>query len=254
MLKDKVARAEVLLAEAFAELSAELRDETGRVRGELTQECWRLRLKSGELRRYFSQSGQDWYLDQLLFKERRGGVLVDVGGYVGVTASDTLFFDVFRGRTGLLIEPVPALLKQAKSARRCACDGFVVSGDGAIAEFLIVEEGFRQMSGRIDTYDADLLNRIRSHTEHRERTVELETRTLGDILGDRGIENVEYLSLDIEGAEMDVLRTFPFDAIEVSAWSIENSTGDADIYSLMTERGYQLVEFLGVDEIYCRGI
>ncbi len=109
MLKDKIARAEVLLAEAFAELSAELRDETGRVRGELTQECWRLRLKSGELRRYFSQSGQDWYLDQLLFKERRGGVFVDVGGYDGVTGSNTLFFEVFRGWTGLLIEPVPAL-------------------------------------------------------------------------------------------------------------------------------------------------
>lgn len=252
MGRDKIVHARTLLAEAFAELTAELRHEAGRRRGALAEECWRLRLMSGELRAYFSQSGQDWFLDQVLFKKRRAGVFVDVGGHDGVTGSNTLFFEVFRGWSGLLIEPVPALLAQAKSVRRCACDGSVVSGDGAAAEFLTVEAGFQQMSGRLDTYDPGMLDRVRAQPGHRETIRQVETRTLGEILRERGIARVDFLSLDIEGAELDVLRTFPFDAIDVDAWSIENRIGKADIHTLMTEQGYRLVEFLGVDEVYCR--
>lgn len=252
MVQDKIDQAKRLLSEAFADLNAELRREVGRRRGALAEECWRLRLMSGELRTYFSQSGQDWYVDQVLFKERRAGIFVDVGGYDGVTGSNTLFFEVFRGWTGLLIEPVPALLAKATAVRRCACEGCVVSGDGAAVEFLTVEAGFLQMSGRTGTYPMGILDRIRAHPDHREAIGQAESRMLGEILRDRGIHRVDFLSLDIEGAEFDVLRTFPFDAVEVSVWSIENRTGNAEIHALMTEQGYRLVEFLGVDEIYCR--
>jgi len=250
--QDKIATAEALLAEAFAELNAELPRQSGRHRGAITQDCWRLRLMTGELRQYFSQSGQDWFIDQVLIKERRGGVFVDVGGYDGVTGSNTLFFEMFRAWTGLLIEPVADLLARACEVRRNPCIGAVVSGEASECDFLEVTAGFRQMSGRFETYDADLLKRLRAHPEHGELIRRVETRTLADILSEHRLSQVDYLSLDIEGGELDVLKTFPFEAVKVGIFSIENALGHPEIHALMTARGYRLVEFLGVDEIYCR--
>ncbi|MCG6901947.1 MAG: FkbM family methyltransferase [Rhodobacter sp.] len=250
--EDKISKARALLAAAYTKLNAALPHESGRKRGAIAQECWRLRLMGGEHRRYFSQSGQDWFVDQVILKKRRGGVFVDVGGFDGVTGSNTLFFEIFRGWSGLLIEAVSAELEYARNVRRCACVGAVVSGDGAPSEFLEVTGGYRQMSGRIDTYDETLLDRMRTHPDHQERILRVETRTLAEILREQGIGRIDYLSLDIEGAELDVLSTFPFDTVDVDVFSIENAAARPEIHALLTARGFRLAEFLGVDEIYCR--
>lgn len=252
VVQDKIATAVALLNEAFAELNAELSETTDRKRGAIAQERWRLRLMTGELRQYFSQSGQDWFVDQVLTKQRRGGVFVDVGGYDGSSGSNTLFFEIFRAWTGLIIEPVAEQLSRARAVRSNPCIGAVVSGNGRACDFLEVSDGFTQMSGRIDTYDDALLERLRANPDHSERIRHVETRKLADILSEHGLTQIDYLSLDIEGGELDVLRTFPFDAVEVGIFSIENATGNPEIHTLMSARGYRLVEFLGVDDIYCR--
>jgi hypothetical protein len=250
--KDKISKANALLAEAFANLDSRLRAETGRARGAIAQECWRLRQMTGDMRRYFSQSGQDWLVDQVLLKERRDGVFVDVGGYDGVTGSNTLFFETFRSWTGLLIEAVPSLSERAASFRRCPCVGAVLSGDGGAADFLRIDAGFVQMSGRIDTYDTGLLRQVCAHPDHRGKRHVVDTRRLCDVLDDHGISAVDYMSVDLEGAEMDVLESFPFDRIAVKIFSIENAAARHELHALMTVQGYKLVEFLGVDEVYCR--
>jgi len=163
--KDKIAQAEALLAEAFAGLNEDLRHESSRARGALAQECWRLRLMTGDLRQYFSQSGQDWFIDQMLLKGRRDGVFVDIGGYDGVSGSNTLFFEIFRGWTGVLIEPATTAIEDARRIRRCHCVETAISGDGKSRDFLEVTGGFLQMSGRLDTYDAAQLKRLREYPD-----------------------------------------------------------------------------------------
>ena len=56
-----------------------------------------------------------------------GGVFADVGGYDGVTGSNTLFFEQRRGWSGLLVEPSPANLAAARAVRRCPCLGTIAS-------------------------------------------------------------------------------------------------------------------------------
>jgi len=248
---DKIAAAQALLAEAFAETNAQVQVESSRARGALAQQCWRLRQMTGDLKSYFSQAGQDWFIDQVLLKERRGGVFVDVGGYDGVEGSNTFFFEVFRGWNGVLVETSSAPLAHAQEVRRCQCVDAVVSGEGGPREFMEVVDGYTQMSGRLDTYDAGLLEQLRSHPTHRETVRQVETRTLADILVQCNITAVDYLSLDIEGAEFEVLHSFPFAQIDVGVVSVENNTGTAEIHDFMVQHGYRLVEFLGVDEIYC---
>ena len=65
-------------------------------------------------RRDFSQIGQSKYIDGVL-KKMTGGFFVEAGGYDGESHSNSLFFELERNWTGLLIEPIPSSFKILKS-------------------------------------------------------------------------------------------------------------------------------------------
>ena len=77
-----------------------------------------------------------------------------------------------------------------------------------------------------------------------------------------GLPNVDYFSLDIEGAEYNVLKTIPFQDVDINVLGVEvehagkifNGT-ENDIFNLLNSHGYQYVAktkldkfFIGVDE------
>ncbi len=249
---DKIKNAEKLLGEAMQELGASIQGEQSRRRGNLTHELWKVQKMLGRVQQYFSQSGQDRFIDNLL-GNKRDGVFADIGGYDGVTGSNTLFFETFRGWSGILVEPTPDNLERSKEVRRCPCLGY---GAGAVAgemDFLHIESGYTQMSGFLDSYDQNLLGKVRENPNHREAILKVQSKTLPDILADSGLSQIDYLSLDVEGGELAILNDFPFADFDITALSIENNSHTSEIPKLMQSHGYKLVEFCGVDEIYHKG-
>ena len=113
-----------------------------------------------------------------------------------------------------------------------------------------VVEGFSQMSGLIETYDPGLRKQVEEDPRHKGNMIRVRTRPLADILDQHGLAAVDYISLDVEGGEMDVLAPFPFERFKVTAWTVENNAGDTEIPALMKERGYRRIEALGVDDVY----
>lgn len=244
-----IARAQADLAEAEAALVARLGPERTRARAELVRSLHEVRRMRDPGYRYASQAGQDAVVDRLL-GGRTGGVFVDVGGYDGVTGSNTLFFEQFRGWSGLLVEPVPANHARAAALRRCPCLPCAVADQDGTAELIVVDRGYTQMSGLARTYDQGLLGRVRADPRHAERSLTVETRRLERIMDEAGIAAADFVSLDIEGGEVPVLTGFPFARIRVAVWAIENNTGDGAIGAVMRANGYVLAEFCGPDEIW----
>ena len=199
--------------------------------------------------RYASQAGQDQVID-MVFEGKTGGTFVDVGAYDGLTGSNTFYFEKFRDWTGVLVEPVERNRERAKSFRNSPILPYAVADKEGEATFIAVTEGFTQMSGLSDTYDAKLLTRVRADPRHQEEEITVKTTTLSAILTESGMPNPDFISLDIEGGEMPALRAFDFDSHRVTAWAIENNTGSPALNKLMVSKGYQLVEFCGSDEIY----
>lgn len=248
--EDKIAEADRYLAQAADLLRDKLNLEAGRSRGAICEQLWRTRKMRGEFGQYFSQSGQDWFVDQLL-GQARGGVFVDVGGYDGVTGSNSLFFEMMRGWSGLLVEATPRQIEKARQIRRCDCVETVVAGKASRVEFVEIDAGYLQMSGRLDSYDAATLEKVRAHPDHQERVRTVATRPLARILDDIGICEVDYLSLDVEGSELDILTGFPFDQVPIRVITVENGAGGSDLHRVLERHGFHLIEFLGVDEVYC---
>ncbi len=61
---------------------------------------------------------------------------------------------------------------------------------------------------------------------------------------------VDFLSLDTEGGELDLLKSLDLAKLGVRAITIENNFGVSDIERYLTARGYELAAFMGCDEIY----
>lgn len=246
---EKIKEAQRLLREAHAELAGFLKTERSRRRGEALHQVHTISNMLSPTQLFFSQAGQDRVVDRLL-GGKRDGVFVDIGGYDGVTGSNTLFFEVFRNWTGVLVEPSLTQLKLAQAARRCPCLGYALAGKSGKSDFMEVTSGYTQMSGFLDSYDEVFLEKVRANPQHEEVIHRLEKKTLHSILAQKKLKKIDFLSLDVEGGEMDILTNFPFEKYDIDVFSVENNVQSSDLLQFMKSKGYEILEFVGVDDIY----
>jgi len=230
--QDRIAEAQKQLRTAEKELVAVLAKNKTRARAPVVRMLHEVRGMLLPSRPYASQAGQDQIVDRIL-GGKTGGTFVDVGAYDGVTGSNSLYFEKWRGWSGVLVEPVPAHRETAETMRAAPCLPYAIAANNGSAPFLSVTKGYLQMSGLLDSYDDAMLERVRENPHHAEDTIEVETRTLSHILTDAGLINPDFISLDIEGGELSVLESFPFEKHKVLVWSIENNSGSPEIPKIM---------------------
>jgi len=248
--KPTLAAARSIILETIKQTSDALNKDATKARGALNAVLWDAQRAIGAVPNYFSQSGQDMLLDQHVFTERRGGVFLDIGCDDGATGSNTLYFEVFRGWTGLLID---ARSNAVAAARDCRTSTVVQAVVGKPAEeqvFIESQINLQQMSGLQANFIQSKLDLINNNKDSGVVTSTVSVVSINALLAAAGIGAIDLVSLDVEGAEMDVLREFDFDLHHVKAWVIENSTAGDDVAKFMSERGYALVDYLGDDEIY----
>ena len=248
-MKDSLKEAHKILLGEARRLAKKLDEEKSRKRGPIVRRLHEVRRMMQPAYAFTSQAGQDLVVDQIM-KGKRNGTFVDVGGYDGVTGSNTFFLETHRGWTGTLVEPVSMQLEKAETIRRCPCLGVAVAPKEGEAEFIEITQGYTQMSGLADSYDKALLSTVRKNKQHKEKVLKVKTKTLSAILKESGTSDPDFVSLDIEGGELECLKSFPFKDHNVAIWAIENNTGTPAIKKLMDENGYDLIEFCGPDEMY----
>lgn len=117
-MTENVAEARRLLRKEAGKLQEALESNRSRTRGPLVRRFHEVRQMLSPLYAYTSQAGQDFAIDQIM-KNKREGTFLDVGGFDGVTGSNTFFLETNRGWTGALVEPVNAQLVKAAVFRTC---------------------------------------------------------------------------------------------------------------------------------------
>lgn len=208
------------------------------------------RSQSGSL--YRGQYGQDRWVAEELLPGQRGGVFVDVGAHDGISFSNTLFLETELGWTGVAIEPNPDVFRKLQANRSC----FVVHGCASSTpgpKMYLKVSGYSEMlSGLVEEYDPRHLERIRREVaEHGGSTAEIAVPsfTLNEILESQALKHIDYLSVDVEGAEVDVLRSLDFRKHPVRIVGAENNYKDWRLPALMRLQGYRLHSIVG-DEFY----
>lgn len=211
-----------------------------------------------------AQFGEDRVLWQV-FRQRPAGFFVEVGAYDGVTLSNTFFLEQM-GWRGILIEPIPELAQRAAQSRprsrvvqgACSRSGssgtatFTVAKNVPVLSYLSADEGHVQ---RCRDEGAELV------------PIEVPVFALDDVLlSERtsappalspwrhsGGWEVDLVSIDTEGAEMDVLGGFNLDRFRPAVLVIENDRpAGSEIEPYLESRGYRKFHRQKINDFYYR--
>jgi FkbM family methyltransferase len=188
-----------------------------------------------------SQLGQDlWVLEQTNFK--RDGFFVEFGATDGVLLSNSYLLEKEFGWEGLCSEPNPKYFKQLQKNRNCTVSNACIAGiTGEKVEFILANE----YGGIADYAHDDNHAEKRTAYANNGDLITLSTVSLHDFLvKNNAPKNIDYMSIDTEGSEFNILKSFPFENWNVKLFSIEhNFTSNRElIKSLLESHNYQRVE------------
>jgi hypothetical protein len=189
---------------------------------------------------YPSQVGQDKWIAERVFPGVTRGYFLDVGSADGVEGSNTFALEQ-KGWQGICIDPFPTNM----DGRTCQVFKEVVHATSG------VRVTFRQAGalGGIDDHLGEW-----KEAAGKFPTVEFTTVTLGEILERASAPSfIHFMSLDIEGAELEALRGLPFDTYRFGAFAIEHNYESAKrdgIRTLLESHGYERVHTWQQDDFY----
>jgi len=202
---------------------------------------------------YASQFGQDEFLDRTVFRGLARGVFVDVGAHDGEQFSNSLFFERTRFWHGLCLEPNPAVYDRLRRTRSAECLRCCAAAEAGTVDFVQVSGASDMLSGMAATYGAD-------HAARRDREIAADggaqtiitvpAARLRDILAERNIGEVHFLSIDTEGGELAVLQGVDFTRTFIHAIAVENNYRSAGLGDFLKPRGFVPLARLAVDDIY----
>lgn len=151
----------------------------------------------------YAQNLEDYHLD-LVFGDQPSGTYVDVGGGHPV-ADNVSFWFYLKGWRGLIVEPQQALADIYAGIRprdhTVSCLAGRASGE---MEFHVVE----RMHGFSTTVRENAASA--SGMGAAVRTIAKPVRTLSELCVEAGLSSIDFLKIDVEGAEADVLAGMDF--------------------------------------------
>lgn len=198
-----------------------------------------------------SQFLQDiWVLYEL--KSRSNGFFVEFGGADGIKGSNSYLLESQFGWQGVVAEPGRVWYPSIRNNRNCYVDDrcvWVESGQS-----LTFNQPAIAQHSTIDSFsDSD------SHADTRKDGLryQVETISLIDLLDYwNAPRKIDYLSIDTEGSELDILQAFDFDRYEIRLITIEHNHTEKreEIHSFLRSKGYvrKFDKLSNVDDWYVK--
>lgn len=196
--------------------------------------------------KYFAQFGEDRILEAI-FVHRNKGNCVEVGANDGITDSMTYHFELM-GWNCLVVEPIPDLARKILEKRCCIVKNYAASSTEGETSFFIAEEALG-MSGLDLTRDQ---RRQVTRAGGILKEIKVRKKTLDAILEESKIGEIDFISIDVEGHELEVLKGFSLEKFRPRIVIIEDNSNHADptVQNFMETKGYIIFKRTGVNDWY----
>jgi FkbM family methyltransferase len=176
------------------------------------------------------------------FGRRAGGYFVEVGANDPRQLSQTWLLEQL-GWTGLLVEPQQKCYEKLVEARpksrvvRAACAGPEARGTGSL--HVAQSSVHSSLERHVDDQGVNYVG--------------LETVpivTVDELLAQAPPKRVDFVSIDVEGTELDVLRGFDLARWKPELLLIEDKVNNLEKHRYIVQRGYRLLRRTGVNGWY----
>ncbi len=172
-----------------------------------------------------------------LTKGKRDGFFVEFGATNGCDLSNTFALEQHFGWKGLLAEPAKCWQAALKANRKAAIDTRCVWREtGAKLEFKETE--IAELSTLNNLVDTDFNRRGRM----KGTTYSVETVSLNDLLKLHNVpQEIDYLSIDTEGSELEILQAFDFADYDIKIMTVEHNFVEPNrqkVFTLLSGKGF----------------
>jgi FkbM family methyltransferase len=184
----------------------------------------------------FSQFGED-VLVWKYFGDEAAGFFVDVGANDPEAVSQTFFLEK-KGWSGILIEPQSACCERLRQIR-------------TQSHVLQLACGSPEQRGKALLRLEGQLSRLTDTSSATEKCEEVQIMTLDEILDRTPHPQIDFLSIDVEGFELQVLQGFDLQKHSPRLILLEdNFPNRLQVHRHMKHHGYKLVKRTGCNNWY----
>lgn len=195
---------------------------------------------------YYSQFREDRLLEQI-FRGKKAGHCVEVGAHDGMTGSNTYLFER-KGWKCVLVEAVPELCEQIRQFRTGTVFNCAASSITGEAAFYIADAVESWSALHLTESQKDRITSGKIVV----REIKVLKRKLDDILNEAGVSEVDFISIDVEGHELDVLKGFSTERFRPRIFIIEDNGENtcSNVPEYLEEKGYKKFFRTGVNDWY----
>jgi FkbM family methyltransferase len=209
---------------------------------------------------YYSQCEEDIFLNTQYFKNKKNGIYIELGALDGVLYSNTKFFEDSLGWKGILIEPHPIQFTflQKNRPSNLLFNNLVSCNNEPLVFKYFLDTGLAAVSGVESTLsNAHYINFFESENEwfkaKQQTTTIMHPKSLSSIIKSTEITHIDFLSLDVEGHEYEVLQSWdfsvPIDLILIEMLGCQTEK-DELCRKILIQNGYSFIQKYKHNEIF----
>lgn len=202
---------------------------------------------------YYSQYNQDNFADKF-FKRKKGGFFIDIGAHDGVSFSNTFFLEKERGWNGICIEPIPDIFEKLVKNRRSININCCVAQNKGYVKFRRVYGYNEMLSGILDLMGQEHAEQIEKdckQTGDNFKDILIESKNINEIFEEFKVKRIDFLSIDTEGAEFEIIKSIDFSKVSIAFLSVENNNASSDVRNLLNGYGYKCISSV-TDDFYVK--
>jgi FkbM family methyltransferase len=200
------------------------------------------------------QLRQDEIVYTNFFKNKKNGTFLDIGAHDGIEISNTKFYEDI-GWKGICVEAIPEIYARLCENRPGSiCEwGAVYNKNGEVS--FRVNSGYTEaLSGVEEAYDDRHVSRIeKEQIQHggSSKLITVPCFTVTSLLEKHNMNEIDFMSLDVEGAEVKVLQGIDFSKILIKVITIEDNYNQENEYdAILLPAGYKKLGRISWDVIY----
>ena len=199
---------------------------------------------------YYGQHGEDQHIQEF-FDVNHKGVCIDVGANEPIRGSNTYYFEQ-KGWKVYSIEPNPYCVQRLKEHRQNVFNLAISNENQNEVTFTIctLNNGEQGAISSL-TIDEKLLQAHQIYSPKLEE-IKVEVKTLNTFIEENGITEIDFISIDTEGTELDVLKGFDIEKYAPKLFIIENNYNEPEIEEYLSTFGYVKNRRVAVNDFYVK--
>ena len=197
----------------------------------------------------YSQLGQDLEVVNF-YNKKTEGFFIEIGASDGIELSNTYLLEKMYNWKGICVEPIPSRFELLCENRpNSFCSNKAVYYESNKEVMFDIANTYDLLSGISDNIDCH-----KKSVDCNKTTIMVTTISLNDLLKQyKSPLFIDYLSLDTEGSELEILKSVDFQKYTFGLIDVEHNYVEprrTQIRDLLTSNGYDYIRSNKFDDCY----